>query len=157
LARYRFLTTWLIDSPLEPVWELVYDAERWPGWWPAVESVDELDPGGEHKLGSVSRQVWKSRLPYRVRFESVTTRVVPGRLIEGQASGELRGRGRWRFFEADRVTAVLYEWEVETTRRWMNAVAPLLRPAFELNHDWAMRGGGEGLARRLGVRLLAAD
>jgi hypothetical protein len=36
----------------------------------------------------------------------------------------------------------------------MNALAPLLRPAFVWNHDWVMRQGGEGLARRLGVPLL---
>ena len=25
----------------------------------------------------------------------------------------------------------------------MNALAPLLRPAFEWNHDWVMRNGGD--------------
>lgn len=54
------------------------------------------------------------------------------------------------------MTAVVYEWEVETTKRWMNVVGPLARPVFEYNHDVVMRWGGEGLARRLGVRLLAA-
>jgi hypothetical protein len=39
----------------------------------------------------------------------------------------------------------------------MNALAPLARPAFAWNHDYVMRGGGEGLAHRLGCRLLAAD
>jgi len=28
---------------------------------------------------------------------------------------------------------------------------------FAWNHDHVMRGGGEGLARLLGVRMLAAD
>jgi hypothetical protein len=31
------------------------------------------------------------------------------------------------------------------------------RPAFKSNHDYVMRNGGEGLARLLGVPLLAAD
>jgi hypothetical protein len=38
----------------------------------------------------------------------------------------------------------------------MNLLAPLARPLFEHNHNVVMRWGGEGLARRLGARLLAA-
>ena len=71
--------------------------------------------------------------------------------------GELEGVGRWRFYEQDGVTAVLYEWNVATTKPWMNRLAPLLRPAFEWNHDWVMARGGEGIAKLLGCRLLAAD
>jgi hypothetical protein len=39
----------------------------------------------------------------------------------------------------------------------MNRMAPLLRPAFEWNHDWVMRRGGEGIAEHLGCELLALD
>ncbi|MCA1656715.1 MAG: polyketide cyclase, partial [Actinobacteria bacterium] len=34
-------------------------------------------------------------------------------------------------------------------------LAPLARPVFRWNHDVVMRQGGEGLADRLGARLLA--
>ena len=54
------------------------------------------------------------------------------------------------------MTAVLYEWHVETSKRWMNLLAPLARPVFAYNHDVVMRWGGEGLARRLGAELIAA-
>jgi hypothetical protein len=36
----------------------------------------------------------------------------------------------------------------------MNWLGPLARPAFAWNHDVVMHAGGEGLARRLGARLL---
>jgi hypothetical protein len=36
-------------------------------------------------------------------------------------------------------------------------VAPVARPAFQYNHDAVMRHGGEGLARRLGARLITAS
>ena len=39
----------------------------------------------------------------------------------------------------------------------MNLLAPIARPIFAVNHDWVMRGGGEGLAKLLGARLLASD
>ena len=157
MAVYRFLTAWLLEAPREAVWEAIHDAERWPEWWRGVESVVELDSGDERKVGSVSRQRWRSRLPYAIEFETRTTVVERPRLIEGVTVGELAGRGRWRLYEQDGVTAVLYEWEVRTTRRWMNALAPLLGPAFRWNHDAVMRRGGEGLARRVGGRLVAAS
>lgn len=158
MAQYAFLTTWLLESPRQPVWEAIHDQESWPGWWCGVEEAEELSrPEGGEDVGTVSRLVWKSLLPYRVEFEVTTTRVEPLRLLEGHAVGELEGVGRWRFYEQDGVTAVLYEWNVSTTKPWMNRLAPLLRPAFEWNHDWVMARGGEGLARLLGCRLLAAD
>jgi hypothetical protein len=87
-----------------------------------------------------------------------STRVEHRRLLEGVASGELAGTGRWRFFTAaGGVTAVTYEWDVHTTAWWMNLVSPVARPLFAWNHNHVMRAGAEGLARRLGARLLAAS
>jgi uncharacterized protein YndB with AHSA1/START domain len=158
MAEYAFLTTWLLDSPRRPVWEALHDQASWPSWWRGVEEAEELTrpPGGED-VGTVSRMVWKSLLPYRVEFEVTTARVERPHLLEGHAVGELEGVGRWRLYEHDGVTAVLYEWNVSTTKPWMNLFAPLLRPAFEWNHDWVMARGGEGIARLLGCRLLATD
>jgi len=158
VAEYSFLTTWLLEAPREPVWEAIHDQERWPSWWRGVEVAEEVSrpPDGDD-VGTVSRMVWRSLLPYRVEFEIETTRVERPTLLEGRATGELAGIGRWRFYEQDGITAVLYEWDVRTTRPWMNRLAPLLRPAFEWNHDWVMARGGEGLASLLGCRLLASD
>ncbi|HEX5374929.1 MAG TPA: SRPBCC family protein [Solirubrobacterales bacterium] len=156
MAQYSFLTTWLLDSPREPVFEAIYDQARWPQWWRGVEEAEEVKPGnGDDGVGTVARMVWKSLLPYRVGFEVTTTRVERPHLMEGDAVGELTGTGRWRLFERDGVTAVLYEWDVATTKAWMNLVAPVARPVFEWNHDWVMARGGEGIARLLGCRLLA--
>jgi len=155
MAHYSFLTTWLLDSPRERVWEAIYAQERWPQWWRGVEAADELHPGDGDRVGAVSRMAWRSLLPYRVRFEVTTTRVERPHLIEGRAVGELSGVGRWRLYEDDGVTAVLYEWNVATTKAWMNLLAPVARPVFEWNHDWVMARGGEGIAGLLGCRLLA--
>jgi hypothetical protein len=76
--------------------------------------------------------------------------------MEGHAAGELEGTGRWRLFEEGTLTAVTYEWEVQTTAAWMNRLAPLARPVFAWNHDVVMRWGAEGIARLLGARLIAA-
>jgi uncharacterized protein YndB with AHSA1/START domain len=157
VSEYRFLTTWCLAAPIEPIWDALHDSERWPLWWRGVERVVEIEPGAEDGTGQLARYTWRSRLPYELTFEMRSTRLERPHLLEGEASGELAGTGRWRLFEADGATAVLYEWDVSTTRRWMNLLAPIARPIFAWNHDHVMRNGGEGLARLLGARLVTAS
>src|SRR4051794_29371835 len=40
-----FETTRHIDSPTEPVWEVLFDVGRWPEWTPTIGSVERLDDG----------------------------------------------------------------------------------------------------------------
>ena len=157
MVEYRFLTTWLLEAERERVWDAIYESERWPEWWKGVLETERLADGDEAGVGQRGRYVWKSKLPYKLEFFMETTRVERPTLLEGQASGELAGVGRWRLFEQDGVTAVVYEWNVHTTKAWMNALAPMARRAFEINHDYVMRNGSEGLARLLSARLLALD
>jgi hypothetical protein len=70
--------------------------------------------------------------------------------MAGRAHGDLDGTGVWRLFEEEAATRVTYDWKVHTTKRWMNAIAPLARPLFKRNHDIVMGWGGEGLAHRMG-------
>jgi hypothetical protein len=154
MARYSFLTTWALAAPVADVWTAIHDTERWPSWWRGVKVAEQLEGGNGDGVGSLHRYVWRSRLPYDIEFRMRTTRVRPPHLLEGDADGNLRGTGRWRLWDGDGATAVTYEWEVETTLRWMNAVAPVGRPVFHWSHDVVMRQGGEGLARLLGVPLI---
>ena len=157
--EYRFLTSWLLESPREPVFELLWDSARWPEWWPGVIEASEI-AAGDVEAGGVGRHgryLWRSFVPYPVRFEVVATRIERPALLEGRASGELEGVGRWRLFEQGEATAVLYEWNVRTTKPWMNLIGPVAAPVFRWNHDYVMRGGGRGIARELGVRLLASS
>jgi uncharacterized protein YndB with AHSA1/START domain len=157
VAEYRFLTTWLLEAERPRVWDAIYDSERWPEWWKGVEEATKLEEGDESGVGQYGRYVWKAYLPYRVQFFIRTTRVERPRLLEGDATGELAGVGRWRFFEQGGLTAVLYEWNVRTTRAWMSLLTPVARPIFKSNHDYVMRNGGRSLARLLGAPLLALD
>lgn len=157
MASYAFLTTWLLESPREPAWEAIADPGSWPAWWPNVKRAEELDHGDADGLGRRYRCTWRSRLPYSVSFEAEVVRAERPGLIEAAATGDLEGMGRWRLLEQDGLTAVLYEWQVRTTKLWMNVAAPIARPIFEVSHDAVMRGGAEGIAAHLGCRLLAFD
>ena len=157
LASYRFLTTWVLDAPLDAVWEEIYASERWPEWWRGVERAEKVREGDENGVGAVVDYTWRSVLPYPVRFKGETLEVERPRRIHARAWGELDGNGTWRLFGGANGVAVTYDWRVETTQAWMNALAPLARPVFAWNHHAIMRWGGEGLARRLGARLVAAS
>ena len=155
LADYRFLTTWVVAAPIERVWDVIYAIERWPEWWPGVQRVTEVFHGEGDGEGTVYSHVWRSRIPYAVKFDVTVTRVEKPHLIEARSVGGLEGTGTFRLFEAPVGTAVTYDWAVRTTKAWMNAVAPLARPFFAWNHHAVMKSGGRGLASVLGVDLVA--
>ena len=154
MASYSFLTTWILEAPRDEVWQAIYEIEHWPEWWRGVQRVERLEQGADGGIGALYRHEWRSVIPYPVRFETRITRIDRPELIEADADGELAGTGRWRFY-GERETTVTYEWDVRTTKPWMNVVAPLAGPVFRWNHNVVMHQGGEGLAALLGARLLA--
>lgn len=151
--EYRLVTVWCIEAPIETVCEAISHSLNWPQWWRNVERVEELAPGDPRGIGSVRRYTWRGRLPYRLTFDIRVVHAERLAVVEGIASGDVEGRGRWTFTTDGRVTHVRLDWQVRTTSAWMNLLAPLARPVFKWNHDGIMRRGGEALARRLNARL----
>jgi hypothetical protein len=151
MADYEFVTEWRIEAPVDAVWAAIFDSLRWPEWWRAVRRVEELLPGDADGIGNVRRYTFRSVLPYNLVFDMRTTRLEPLRALDGTASGELAGEGRWRLTADAGGTLVRYEWDVSTTQAWMNLLAPLARPVFTWNHEVVMRQGEAGLRRYLGV------
>ena len=156
MAEYHFVSTWQIQAPAERVWGEIYHAERWPSWWKYVASVEELEPCAADGAGRRMRLRFRTLLPYTLGFDVTVTRVRPPTLLEAKATGELEGTGRWTLTSADGGTLVRYDWDIRTTRPWMNLLAPVARPVFNWNHDELMRVGGEGLAHRLGADLVSS-
>jgi hypothetical protein len=154
MADYSFVTLWRFRSPLEPVWDSIYNSQEWPAWWRGVERVERVEEGDDRGVGALQLYTWKGKLPYRLAFHMRLTRVEPPTLIEGEAVGELTGTGRWRLAHDAGVTEVRYDWNVRTTKPWMNLLAPVARPLFKWNHDVVMDWGADGLARKLGVERL---
>jgi uncharacterized protein YndB with AHSA1/START domain len=154
MAEYHFVSTWQIQAPIEQVWDEISHSERWPEWWKYVVGVEELEPGDADGVGKRQRLLFRTRLPYTLGFDVRVTHVQPPSELAAEATGELTGTGRWTLTPADGGTLVRYYWDIRTTKRWMNLLAPVARPAFRWNHDELMREGGESLARRLGGDLV---
>jgi uncharacterized protein YndB with AHSA1/START domain len=156
-ADYHYISTWQLQAPIERVWAAISQLEQLPAWYPAVQEVQTLTPGDPDAVGSRVRYLIKGRLPMRLAFEATITRVDPPRELELQAEGDLAGTGRWELQHQGEVTTVRYLWDVQTTRPWMNLVAPLARPLFTWNSKGVMLQAGQGLARYLGVPLVKAE
>lgn len=154
MTTYSFTTVWYVDAPIDRVWNVIQDSKNWPSWWKHVKKVEELAPGDANGIGSMQHHEWSTALPYRLVFDIRTTKVEPPHTLEAESKGELEGTGRWSLSQEGPVTVVRYDWNVRTTKAWMNLLAPLARPLFAWNHRVVMEEGGESLARLLGARLV---
>ncbi|MGI8552154.1 MAG: SRPBCC family protein [Dehalococcoidia bacterium] len=147
MTQYSFRTTWRFQAPIEQVWAAIRNYEAWPSWWDAVVEARQLAPSDADGRGEVVRFGFRTRLFYHIRFILTVTDAQPPSELTGQATGQLSGTGRWRLREDAGGTVVRYAWDVSTTRRWMNLLGPIARPAFNWNHDWVMERGYVGLSR----------
>lgn len=157
MTDYHFVSSWRLQAPIDQVWEEIFHTERWPSWWKYVHRVDQLDPGDADGLGKRLHLVFTTRLPYRLGFDVRVRRIEAPTILEADATGELEGVGRWTLAPDDGGTLVRYDWDIRTTRWWMNLTAPVARPVFAWNHDALMREAAQGLARRLDAELALPD
>jgi uncharacterized protein YndB with AHSA1/START domain len=158
VADYSFVTVWRIEAPIDAVYEAISESLRWPEWWPTVTAVVELAEGNrETGVGNVRRYTFKGMLPYSLAFDLEVTELARPRTLAGRARGELEGTGVWTLTEDTAATIARYDWNVRTTRWWMNVLAPLARPIFKANHDYVMRAGASGLGRLLGSPSATCD
>jgi uncharacterized membrane protein len=155
--QYNFISHWKVNAPIEKVWQLIYDSEKWPHWWKSVVSVKELNKGDERGIGSIRMYKMRSPMLYTLSFNMELTERIDMELLKGNASGELTGTGAWMLKVTDGITEVQCHWQVYTTRWWMNTFAFMLRPAFRYNHAAVMKHGAKGLSELLhtGVEVIS--
>jgi hypothetical protein len=150
MGEYNFKTVWVLDAPIEAVWDAIVASERWPEWWPYLESVVEISKGDFSGIGSIRRYTWGCSLPYKLDFQIMVTKIERPLNIVGVASGDLEGIGRWILSaEGGTSTRVEYLLSARSTKPWMNMAAPLLGWFFRWNHNRVMNAGREGLSNYL--------
>jgi hypothetical protein len=135
--EYVFVDEWEVAAPRAAVFAAIADARSYPEWWKPVYVA--VDADGEPAVGKESRQHFKGRLPYHLRTSSRITRLEPPQTIAADVDGDLRGRGEWTLTETAAGT------RVHADRPLLRILTPLLRPAFRLNHAWAIARAREGL------------
>ena len=67
-----------------------------------------------------------------------------------KSTGDLSGTGRWELKAVgEHTTDVTYYWDVATTRRILNLIAPLARGFLARNHDQVMGRGYAAFSAQL--------
>jgi hypothetical protein len=156
MADYRFESVWVLGAAQATVLDVLTDFVRYPQWWPAVRAVTHLTAGDAAGIGMTVEYLIYSPLGYSLNFRTTLERHQPPNLFRARCEGDLEGSGLVTLSYADGATTARYSWQVATTKRWMNLLAPVARPLFSWAHARVMLRGARGLAGYLGVPLLRA-
>lgn len=147
---YHFITHWRVESTPEEVYQILSNLSDLVRWWPSVYlDVEVLKSGGEHGLGKVVRLHTKGWLPYTLRWQF---RVTESKYPHGftlEASGDLVGRGIWKFDQDGPYVTITYDWKIRADKPLLGYLSFVLKPIFSANHRWAMRKGEESLRLEL--------
>ncbi len=148
---YHFVTDWRFKAPLQKVWSVVLDIERYPGWWKNFRRV-VITRGDGKTVGSVIECEVRGSLPYSLNYALEVVEAEEYRHILLSSAGDLIGTGRWEFSDVDRSTVkAVYCWDVATTNPILNLVAPLARGALARNHERVMANGYAALRPHIEV------
>jgi hypothetical protein len=157
MAHYMFETEWVLTAPIDDVFELISHPEGYAGWWPHVKESRLIASGDANGVGSSAGYTIKSPWGYEMQFELRAIEVDRPNRVHTLVRGDLIGTGTHYLETRPEGTLVRLHWYVSTTKRWMNVVAPIARPAFAFAHKYVMYEGCNAMAEKLGSRLLAAE
>lgn len=154
--QYHFETRWSFDATPEDVWEVIGDIRSYPDIWSDFKRV-QVRVGDGRSVGSIIDAETRGSLPYTLRYTLEVTESREPEHIVLRSSGDLVGTGRWQISRArEGRTDVVYFWDVGTTGRVLNLLAPLFKSFLARNHEQVMARGREAFARRLAQRDAAA-
>lgn len=143
LPSYTFRTTWQVDASVLDAFQVLADIEAYPRWWPEIREVRRVD------RTRVDVHI-RAALPYslHVRLHKEVEDQEAG-MLRTSLSGDLEGWSSWSIGAFGTGCTLRFDEEVVTTKPIMNALTPIARPLFRLNHFAMMRHGERGLRRML--------
>ncbi len=147
---YHFITRWRVKGTAEEVFGILSQPLDYPRWWPSVYlTIRELAPGDQDGRGRRISLLTKGWLPYRLRWEASTLDSRRPNRIAIQATGDFEGRGIWSIVADGAFVDITFDWKLSAEKPLLRWLTPLLRPAFEANHRWAMEQGRRSLELEL--------
>lgn len=143
--HYSFQSTWTIDAPPKEVWRVLTATPfSWPDWWPELNDVHDMKLA-PNLAGSSFSCTWKAPIGYRLKSDIIIGDIVYLESVTIHAHGDLLGTVICRIHDEDGKTRLEIDWQVVTTKPWMNRLTFLLRPLFVWSHHAVMRSGEHGL------------
>jgi hypothetical protein len=148
---YRLGYRWLINGPIDVVFDLLSHAKDYPTWWqPCFKSAESDD---EVAVGARSHLRVRARLPYELIWDITLVELERPSLIVVDTNLRLSGHFpmhgpiRYRLREVPNGVEVINDQMIVAERRLPRPLRALLQRAFAYNHAWAFRIGGRGLQR----------
>ncbi|KKC48316.1 MULTISPECIES: SRPBCC family protein [unclassified Paenibacillus] len=153
--EYYMPTEWRIKGDIWEVFEICSNFPDYQRWWPSVylkidSAGKDLETGGE-----VYAILSKSKLPYKLRWQSCKTGEQAPHSISLKGTGDLTGHGTWTFQQDGDYVNARFDWYVTADKPLLRYLSPIFKPLFRANHYWAMDRGKESLERELERRRKA--
>ncbi len=153
MSAYHFVTRWQMPGPPELIYDTLSDTDLVASFWPSLyKKAMVLKPGGEHGIHKEVAAETKGPLPYVLKWRFVVTECSYPNGYTIDATGDLVGRGVWKFQKNGDQTDIEYTWDVIGEKPLLKILSPLLRPLFALNHNLVMSQGEAGLRHYLQTR-----
>lgn len=151
MPEFCLTTIWSIPAPVQDVWTCLVETENWPLWWKYVVAVEQTAAGDSAGINNIRRYQWRTCLPYQLLLNLRVTEIRPCHFITVEVAGDLQGSGccQLAYQPAATMTQVVFQWNVQTCKPWMNCLTVLTRPIFAWNHGRVMKRGEQDLIRYL--------
>lgn len=149
--KYRFVTRWQFDAPVEAVWKIIADAEKLPDWWEGFLYARVRGDDKMAQVGRVTDCAVRGTLPWALRCSlEITDIQAPNRMVM-RANGDLVGTGEWILIPTGFDTMVAFIWEVCLTHPVLAALGrlPFVRRLLEKSHHVVMARGYRSLQKML--------
>lgn len=145
---YSFATSLELTAPAERVWNTIHAVSDWKQWWKAVRHIVSHQENGK-EITTLTIGTFFYSLTFSITLQDFKEY----EYITFDSAGDLVGDGKFLFTSRADTTHLVFEWNVATTKPWMNRYGKLLRPFFVTAHNVVMWQFARGLAHTLHAQL----
>jgi hypothetical protein len=156
---YRLGHRWLIQGPIDVVFDVLSQLTEFPTWWSVFKSVESDDP--ELGVGASARIRTRVVLPYDLDWDLTVAAKDRPRLLELDATVllanrfPLRGPLRFTLTETADGVEVLNEQVFTSERRLPGPLRAIAQRMFAYNHAWGFERGGIALQKAVDKAVAA--
>jgi hypothetical protein len=136
----------LFDADRASVWDAVVRTDQYRVWWPWLHGFD----GATFEVGARWQCAVKPPLPYVLRFELALEDVIDQDTVRVAVGGDLTGHGLLQLIERDLGCELRLSYDLNPTKRSLQTVVKVARPAVVVALDWVLDTG----ARQFGHAAL---
>ena len=146
---YHFDQEWVVNAPLETVWEGLIHVDQWYRWWEGLEFSNSTDNLPVTMTGKQYITRWKGSFPYYLDIQAVIVDARANVSISADIHGDIKGACTCRIEKTRDGTRGFFSLNVHTCNPWMTILSPFLKERFSKNHNSIMAKGIVGFTSYL--------